>query len=66
MSDEHIEQIGKLADRLNLYRCATKLSLPPETHVKCLTDAIEDVEKALKAIYIKATGGNPWEGEPEL
>ena len=63
MTQEQLDQIGEIADRCDNLAHAARLPMPPEFHVTQLTRALANVRDQLRALYVEASGDNPWEGQ---
>jgi len=57
------EQVGQLADRADNFCCASLLGLPAKVHAEQLALGMADIRDALRALYIEATGDDPWTDE---
>lgn len=62
-SRELWEQVGQLADRADNFCCASLLGLPAKVHAEQLALGMADIRDALRALYIEATGDDPWTDE---
>lgn len=58
--EEALDKIGRLADRCDNFAAASKLPMPDKFHREQLTEAMADIAKELKAIYVSLTGNDPW------
>lgn len=64
MSEAELDDLGKMADRLDAALHATQLPLPAEMHVKGMTGIIGDVRDELRAFVVARLGHDPWEFQP--
>jgi hypothetical protein len=64
-SEEELEQLGQLVDRLDNLRAGLNLPMPPTFHVSQMKPILEEVSAELKTIVIGLAGTNPWEGDPQ-
>jgi hypothetical protein len=60
----HLDQIADLAERCSNLHAATSLPLNSEMHLEALKPALKEMAAQLRAIYVAATGEDPWEDEP--
>lgn len=60
MSDEDLETLGLMADRLDNAAHAAVMPLPPHIHVQALTGIVGDVRDELKT-FLKSKGFDPWQ-----
>ena len=63
MTQEQLDQIGEIADDCDNFAHAAQLPMPPQFHVEQLTRGFEHVRDLLRALYVEASGDNPWEGQ---
>ena len=61
MASANMEELGKIADRVESLLCASRLPLPPGVHLQALQESLESLIQDLRRIYIDETGENPWE-----
>lgn len=67
MNQDQLNRLGELADQCDNYVGASMLPyLQPAYHVTQMRYGFRQLSKALKQLYVEATGENPWENEPEL
>lgn len=58
---EHMEKLGLIVDKIENYAAALQLSVPAYIHMEQLREALPEIAKELKEVYINETGENPWE-----
>lgn len=63
ITDEQLDKIGKLVDTANNCIAATQLRVRPEIHVEGLRGGMQEIEQALRELYIEISGENPWDDE---
>lgn len=67
MTENDLEALGQIVDRLDAVTYSVKLPVPAEMHVKGLLGTIESVRDELKELVItrikEAGGSNPWEDD---
>jgi hypothetical protein len=61
ITDEQLDDLGKLADTADNYAAAAKLRLPDSLHREALTKGMEIISEALKNLYKQISGENPWD-----
>ena len=61
ITDDDIEEIGKLADTIDNLSGAMNLPMPPAFHLKQLKESLPEVSAKLKSIVVRVSGMNPWE-----
>ena len=64
ISEEQLEPIGELADRIDNLAAALNLPMPDSFHVKQLKSELPKVANELKRFYRSISGENPWDGGP--
>jgi hypothetical protein len=64
ISDDTAEEIAAVAERCANLFGATKLPLPPATHMAAIAPALVQMRDELRRIYVGITSENPWEDEP--
>lgn len=64
-SEEQLERLGLLVDRLDNLRAGLNLPMPPQFHVSQMKGILEEVSADLKTIVVDLAGSNPWEGDPQ-
>ena len=55
-----LETIADLAERCANLHAATRLPLPPATHLTEIVPALQAMTAQLRAVYVKAAGDDPW------
>lgn len=67
MTDDDLELLGQIVDRLDSLTYATQLPVPAEIHLKGMVSSIESIRDELKTLVvgrIKEMGGeSPWGDE---
>lgn len=61
ITEDNMDKIGELSDRIENLTYAAKLNLPPAMHLEQITKVIVEIKDELRAIYKDTTGENPWE-----
>ena len=64
-TEEQLEQLGQLADRMDNLRAGLSLQWPPKFHVDQMKPILKEMSTELKSIVIGLSGANPWEGNSE-
>lgn len=64
ISDEQIDQLGRLADQLDNLIGAMDLPMPATFHVGQLKQTLPEIAAAIKQLVVDVSGENPWEGAP--
>jgi len=64
LSDDDLELLGLMADRLDNAVSATSLPLPPAMHVEGMKGILTDVRDELRAFVVARLGHDPWEFHP--
>lgn len=59
-TNEHIETIGLMADKVDNLLHALELPLSNYTHLKGMKVSLPEVRDKLRETYIALTGENPW------
>jgi hypothetical protein len=63
VSEEQLQQIGRLADKCDDYAAASRLPMPAPFHVAQLRAGLEDLSRELRALYVAIAGRDPWKEE---
>lgn len=63
MTDDDLEELGLLADKLDNGVAATALPIEPRLHVEGMKGIMEEVRDGLKA-FLASKGYNPWNEHP--
>ena len=61
LTEDQLEDIGRIADTADNYHAASKMQLPASLHIECLRTGMEAISEQLKAIYVSVSGANPWQ-----
>ena len=59
--NDNYEELGILIDDIESLSFALQLNMPTEFHVQQLKKTLPEKVKALKEVFVKITGENPWE-----
>jgi hypothetical protein len=62
MSEDDLELLGQMVDRLDNLTYAAALPVPVEIHMKGMVGSIEGIRNELKA-FLVGKGFNPWSDE---
>lgn len=62
MTEEQLERLGQLIDKVDNYLAAAKLPFPAQFHIDGLKHGMDEVRAEILAIYLEAGGENHWEG----
>lgn len=60
ITDDQLEDIGRLADIADNYRAASGMHLPAEMHIECLRTGMAAISEQLKSIYVSLAEADPW------
>ena len=60
ITEDQLEDLGKIADMADNYRAAAGMQLPASMHIECLRTGMEAISEQIKAIYVVTSGANPW------
>jgi hypothetical protein len=63
ITDEQLEELGRLADQANNLAAASQLPLPAAQHVVHLRNGLLSIDQALRKLYVEISGDDPWEGQ---
>jgi hypothetical protein len=63
MSENLVETTGRAADKLDNLLAGMVMPLPPQMHLDCLKESLQDLSKDLKSAYREETGEDPWEDQ---
>jgi len=63
ITDDQLERISELVDKASNCIAATQLRVRPEIHVEGLRGGLQEIEQALRELYIEISGENPWDDE---
>lgn len=66
ISEDQIEQLGKLADKADNFCEAAKIQLPAHIHLEALSGGMRDIRDALKSLVVQLSDGeSPWDEETD-
>jgi len=57
---EQLDELGRIADQANNLAAASQLPVKAEIHIEGMRSGLEDIDKALRKLYIEISGDNPW------
>lgn len=60
LTPDQLDRLGRLADKADNFSHAAKMPLPDSVHKTCLLEGMGDIRNELRAIYVEASGENPW------
>jgi len=60
ITEDQLDDLGRLADMADNYHAASGLQLPASMHIECLRTGMAAISEQIKAIYVKTSGKNPW------
>jgi hypothetical protein len=60
VSEEQLEKLGKLVDRIDNLVHARKLQVSDGIHLRALGEALPDLHSELKTLYVEIAGDDPW------
>lgn len=61
--DEHLGELGQLADKIDNLHGALQLPMPPQFHVDQMKSQLIELSKEVKNIYTQLGGEYVWDGE---
>lgn len=61
MSQENLEKLGQLIDRLDNLMMASKLPLPATLHLEGILPALPEIRAEIMEVYTDEGGENVWE-----
>ena len=65
ITDEQIEELGKLADKAANFLAGSFIPCSDSIHVAAMRGGMRDIRNELRALVVKlGNGENPWEFEP--
>lgn len=60
VTEEQLEKLGKLVDRIDNLVHARKLPISDGLHLRALGEALPDLHSELKTLYVDIAGDDPW------
>lgn len=60
MNEALADEFGRLIDSLDNLAHALTMPIPAHIHMDAMKSSLPEKVAAFKAIYVKATGENPW------
>ena len=61
LTEDQLEDLGRIADMADNYHAAAGMQLPESMHIECLRTGMAAISEQIKAIYVAASGANPWQ-----
>lgn len=63
-TDEHADELGRMADSLDACLYSAKMPIPDSIHVTGLTGIVREARDCIAKIVREATGEDPWKTNP--
>jgi len=60
ITEDQLEDLGRIADMADNYHAAAGMQLPASMHIECLRTGMAAISEQIKKIYVEASGANPW------
>lgn len=60
LTEDQLEDLGRIADMADNFHAAAGMQLPASMHIECLRTGMSAISEQIKAIYVKASGADPW------
>jgi hypothetical protein len=60
ITDEQLEELGRLVDQANNLAAASQLPVRPGIHIKGLRGGLESIGEALRKLYVEISGDDHW------
>lgn len=64
MSEDDLDTLGRLVDKLENALASLEMPLPPALHIEGMKGIVTDVRDSLKLFVVDRLGHNPWEFQP--
>lgn len=60
ITDEQLEELGRLVDQANNLAAASQLPVKPQIHIEGMRGGLLSIRDALQKLYIEISGDDPW------